>query len=168
MNSAGNEIPEKLKRAAPGRPPPGIDSTTFVEISVDGAGWSHAAFGRRPEPAAYLLDFLLIQFTRALADQYSALLIHTFSPFDILGPLSAAQSCSKSFFGCLGLAMHLAANLTNVLISVRRRRVSAERKSNKASVDEGGFRGCQLASTPANQDSVLVIHAFLLSSFWVH
>jgi hypothetical protein len=43
-------------------------STAFVEISVKGAGCSQGAFGRSPEPAAYLLDFLLIQVTSAPAN----------------------------------------------------------------------------------------------------
>jgi hypothetical protein len=59
----------------------------------------------------------------------------------------------------------LTAHLADVLISIRRRRVGAARKGNKASVDHLGFCGCQLAGTPANQYSVLVIHFFLLSSF---
>jgi hypothetical protein len=42
-------------------------STAFVEITVEGAGCSQAAFGCRPEPAAYLIDFLLIQVTSAPA-----------------------------------------------------------------------------------------------------
>jgi len=81
MNFARNKIPEELKKGGAGKTPPGINSTAFVEISVDSAGCSHAAFGRGPEPTAYLLDFLLIQFTSTLANQYSALVIHTFSPF---------------------------------------------------------------------------------------
>jgi hypothetical protein len=54
-------------------------STAFVEISVDGAGRSQGAFGRRPEPAAYLLDFLLSQVTSAAANQHPVLVIHAFS-----------------------------------------------------------------------------------------
>jgi hypothetical protein len=51
-------------------------STALVEISVDGAGRSHAAFGRRPKAAAYLLDFLASQITSAPASQHSVLVIH--------------------------------------------------------------------------------------------
>jgi len=54
----------------------------------------------------------------------------------------------------------LTANLTDVLISIRRRRGGAEGKSNKASIDEVGFIRRQLAGTLANQHSVLVIHVF--------
>jgi hypothetical protein len=43
-------------------------SATFVEISVEGGGRSQGAFGRRPEPAAYLLDFLSSQFTSTFAN----------------------------------------------------------------------------------------------------
>jgi len=43
-------------------------STALVEISINGAGRSHAAFGRRPEAAAYLLDFLFRQVTSAPAN----------------------------------------------------------------------------------------------------
>jgi hypothetical protein len=58
----------------------------------------------------------------------------------------------------------LAADFTNVLISIRRRSAGAKRQSPKASIDELSFRGRQLASTLANQYS-LVFHVFLLSSF---
>jgi hypothetical protein len=54
-----------------------------VEISIDFAGRSHTAFGRSPETATYLLDFLLAQITSTSANQYSVLVIHTFSPFVI-------------------------------------------------------------------------------------
>jgi hypothetical protein len=62
-------------------------STALVEIAVDSAGGSHAAFGCRPEPAAYLLDFLFSHVTSASAYQYSVLIIHVFSPFIIWSPL---------------------------------------------------------------------------------
>jgi hypothetical protein len=48
-------------------------------FAVEDAYCNQGACGQRPEPAAYLLDFLLIQFTSALANQYSVLAIHTFS-----------------------------------------------------------------------------------------
>ena len=98
-------------------------STAFVEIAVKGAGYSQAAFGRRPESAAYLVDFLLVQVTSAPASQHSVLIIHGVSPL-------------KKVFGSAGRSRRrLAANLTYVLISIRRRRVGAERKGNKSSVD---------------------------------
>jgi len=37
-------------------------------ISVESAGCSQGACGQRPEPAAYLHDFMLIQITSALAN----------------------------------------------------------------------------------------------------
>jgi len=57
----------------------------------------------------------------------------------------------------------LAADFTNMLISIRRRSTGAKGQSPKASIDELSFRGRQLASTLANQYS-LVFHIFLLSS----
>jgi len=58
-------------------------SAALVEISIDFAGRSHGAFGRRLEAAAYLLDFLARQITSAPAGQHSVLVIHAFSPFII-------------------------------------------------------------------------------------
>jgi hypothetical protein len=52
-------------------------SAALVEISIDCAGRSHAAFGRCAEAAAYLLDLLLSHVTSAPAKQYSVLVIHT-------------------------------------------------------------------------------------------
>jgi hypothetical protein len=66
-----------------------------VEISIDGAGCGHATFGRRPEPAAYLLDFLLSHVTSAPANQYSVLIIHVFLLSSFLGPLSGPISSSE-------------------------------------------------------------------------
>ena len=87
----------EIEKGDAGKTPHGIDLTAFVEVSVDSAGCSHAAFGRGPEPAAYLLDFLLIQFTSTLANQYSALVIHTFFSFRSLGPLSGPQTRQEGF-----------------------------------------------------------------------
>jgi hypothetical protein len=70
--------------------------TAFVEISIDGAGCCHAAFCRRPEPAAYLLDFLLSHVTGAPANQYSVLVIHVFSPF-VIGSVERARVRQKKF-----------------------------------------------------------------------
>jgi hypothetical protein len=50
-------------------------------IAIDGAGWSYAAFGCRPEAASYQRDFLLIQIASASAKQHSVLIIMMFSPF---------------------------------------------------------------------------------------
>src|SRR5262249_52377476 len=57
----------------------------------------------------------------------------------------------------------LTADFAHAVISIRAGTVGADGKRNKPSVDEIGFCGCQLARTPANQHSVLVIHLFLLS-----
>jgi hypothetical protein len=70
-----------VQKAAPDKDAACNQSTAFVEISVEGAGGSQGAFGRRPEPAAYLLDFLLSQVTSAFANQYSVLVIHAFFSF---------------------------------------------------------------------------------------
>jgi hypothetical protein len=221
-----------------------------VEISIDGAGCSHAAFGRRPEPAAYLLDFLLSHVTSAPANQYSVLIIHAYSPF-VVGPVERARVRQKKFLrrewlyvgaafavesvavragvfrsrggakgcgtysstdvldflltqGTSALAKQysvqvihasisfrdfgpidgpsfakqrwaaltrsrtrLTTDLADVLISIRRRRGSAEGQSSKASIDEVGFRGCQLAGTPADQYSFFVIHVWFSFRHWI-
>jgi len=54
----------------------------------------------------------------------------------------------------------LTAELTNVLVSIRRRRVGAEGEGSKSSIDDFRFCGCQFTRTLANQYSVLVIHVF--------
>jgi hypothetical protein len=133
-------------------------------ISVQGAGWSHAAFGCSPEPAGYPLDFMLVQITSAFASQYSILVIHFFL-LAALGPLKRAQALTKTVRPRSSAAERvLTAELANVLISIRMRSVGAEGESSKSSIDDFGFCGRQFASTPANQYPVLVVHIFLLSS----
>src|ERR1051326_6038302 len=56
--------------------------------------------------------------------------------------------------------MRLAAGFTHMLIPVGAGIIGADRESNKAAVDQVGFCGRQLAGAPANQYSVLIIHAF--------
>jgi hypothetical protein len=73
---SGLKLVKRGCSVAPGKGAAWMDSTAFVEISVDGAGRSHAAFGRRPEAAAYLLDFLTSQITSAPANQHSVLIVH--------------------------------------------------------------------------------------------
>jgi hypothetical protein len=75
-------------------------------------------------------------------------------------PQVLQENCSAAFKRS---RTRLAANLADVLIPIRRRRAGAEGQSSKATINQVGFGGCQLASTPANQYSVLVIHFFLLS-----
>jgi hypothetical protein len=108
--------------------------------------------------ATDVLDFLLAQGTSASAKQYSVLVIH------ILSPLSLAHcwlSLSRSCLAALKRSQtRLAADFTNVLISIRRRSGGAKGKSNKPSVDHLGFCRCQFTSTAANQYSVLAIHIF--------
>jgi hypothetical protein len=73
-----------------------------------------------------VLDFLLTQGTSASAKQHSVLVIHNFSLF-VNGPVERAQALQVSLFGGAGRSRtRLAANLTDVLISIRRRRGCAE------------------------------------------
>jgi hypothetical protein len=112
-----------------------------------------------------VLNFLLTQGTSASAKQYSVQVIHTFISFRDFGFIDGT-SFAKSF-GCAGrIQKRLTAHLADMLISIRRRRVGAEREGNKASIDEGGFGRCQFPSPPANQYSVLIVHIFLLSLCW--
>jgi hypothetical protein len=54
-------------------------------FAVEYAYRNKGACGQRPETAAYLLNFLFIQVTSALANQYSVLVIHAFL-LSLLGP----------------------------------------------------------------------------------
>ena|SRR6476646_7584055 len=87
-----------------------------------------------------------------------------FSPL-VIGLVERAQASSRESVraALLRSRARLAAELANVLISIRRRSIGAEGESSKSSIDDFGFCWCQFASTPANQYSVLVIHVFLLS-----
>jgi hypothetical protein len=67
-----------LKKGAP------KGATVLVgAFSVEDAYCNQGACGQRSEAAAYLLDFLLIQVTSALTNQYSVLVVHACSPFAI-------------------------------------------------------------------------------------
>jgi hypothetical protein len=65
---SGPKLVKKGLFGGAGKDPAWNRLTTFVEISINGAGWSHAAFGRRPESAGHLFDFLLRQVTSAPAN----------------------------------------------------------------------------------------------------
>jgi hypothetical protein len=93
---AGPNLFKESLPAAMAMTPPGIWSTALVEISINGAGCSQAAFGRRPESATHLLYFLFRQVTSAPAGQYSVLIIHGVSPFT-LGPSSGPSSLKEVF-----------------------------------------------------------------------
>jgi hypothetical protein len=135
-------------------------STALVEIPIDFAGRSHAAFGRRPEAAAYPLDFLTRQITSAPAGQHSVLITHGVFSFHDWAH-GTGPSLTKMFSAALKRSRaRLAADFTNVLISIRRGTAAAQGKSPKASIDKVGFRGRQLASTPADQYSFFVIHVW--------
>jgi hypothetical protein len=60
-------------------------------FAVEYAYRNQSACGQRPEPAAYLFNFLLIQITSAMANQYPVPVIHVFSPF-VIGPVERAQA----------------------------------------------------------------------------
>ena len=83
-----------------------------------------------------------------------------FFSFRILSPLSRAQTFQKSFSAVLTPARYLAANLADVLISIRGRRVGAKRKSTKATIYKIGFGWRQLTSAFANQYPILLVHMF--------
>jgi hypothetical protein len=74
---------------------------------------------------------------------------------------------AKKFSTALKRRTRLAADLANVLISIRRRSVGAEGESPKASIDQVSFGGCQLAGTPADQYSFIVIHVWFSFHHWV-
>jgi hypothetical protein len=66
-------------------------------FAVEYAYGNQGACGQRSKTAAYLFNFLLVQITSTLANQYSVLVIHVFSPFIILGPFKRAQTRQKGF-----------------------------------------------------------------------
>src|SRR6478752_9748412 len=105
---------------------------------------------------------------KARAPRRSNTLFRSFillSPLVILGP-AMAQAMQK--FGYAGRSRtRLTADFTNVLISIRRGTATAQGKGPKASIDKVGFRGRQLASTPADQYSCFVIHVWFSFHHWV-
>jgi hypothetical protein len=138
--------------------------TTFVEISVNCAGCGHAAFGRRSEPAAYLLHFLFGQVTSAPAHQYSVLVIHGYSPF-IFGSVARAQNASKEVFTAEGLYIGAAFAVESISIraGVSRSWGGAKGCGTYSSTDVLDFLLAQGTSASAEQYSIQVIH--LLSPF---
>ena len=75
-------------------------------FSVEDAYCNQGACGQRSEAAAYLLDFLLIQVTSALTNQYSVLVVHACSPFAI-GSVERAQARQEGLFGDVGQGCRL-------------------------------------------------------------
>ena len=57
----------------------GAAALAVEQISIESAGCSQGASGQRPEPTGYHCDFVLIQVTSTLAEQYSVLVIHVVS-----------------------------------------------------------------------------------------
>jgi hypothetical protein len=137
-----------------------------VEISIDFAGRSHTAFGRRLEAAAYLLDFLASQITSASANQYSVLIIHALSPF-IIGSGERAQARQKEVFtrDWLYIGAALAEESISVRAGIRLSRCGAKGCGTYSSTDVLDFLLSQGTSASAKQYSVLVIH--ILSPFVV-
>jgi hypothetical protein len=126
------------------------------------------AKGRGTYSSTDVLDFLLTQGTSALAKQYSVQVIHLSISFRGHGPIDRPGFARERWAALTRSRTRLTADLSDVLISIRRRRGSAEGESSKASVDEVGFRGRQLASTPANQYSFFVIHVWFSFRHWTH
>jgi hypothetical protein len=73
-----------------------------------------------------VLDFLLTQGTSTSAKQYSVLVIHVFSPF-VIGLVAQAHAPRKSVCSVAlrRSRKRLTAELTHMLISIRRRRAGA-------------------------------------------
>jgi hypothetical protein len=122
-------------------------------FAVEYAYRNQGACGQRPEPAAYLHDFLLIQVTSTLANQYSVLVIHAFSPF-VIGSVERAQALQKR------KRLMILAALAEEGISVKSAGCSQGACGQRR--DSTGYHGdfllIQITSTLAEQYSVLVIH----------
>jgi hypothetical protein len=82
-----------------------------------------------------VLDFLLTQGTSASAKQYPIQVIHIFISFRDFGPIDGPSFTKEHLAALTRSRTCLAANLTDVLISIRRRRGGAEGQSSKASID---------------------------------
>jgi len=133
-----------------------------VEISIDFAGRSHAAFGRRLEATAYLLDFLARQITSASANQHSVLVIHGVSPF-IIGSVERARVRQKQSLRreCLYIGAALAHESISVRAGVFRSRGGAKGCGTYSATDVLDFLLTQGTSALAKQYSVQVIHTFI-------
>jgi hypothetical protein len=127
------------------------------------ADCNQGARGQRPEPAAYLHNFVLIQITSTLANQYSVLIIHVFSPF-VIAPVQRAQSRQKKSLRreCLYVAAALAVGIS---VGGAGESQGAFGRSPEAAGYLHYFVFVQVTSALASQHSVLIIHTFLLSSF---
>jgi hypothetical protein len=108
-------------------------------ISVRAACGRGGTKGGGTYSSADELDFLLTQGTSAPAKQYSVLIIHCFFSFRYWGQLIGPSSVSGVARPRLSAAERSTPSLTDVLISIRRRRAGAERKSNKPTIYDLGF-----------------------------
>jgi len=113
---------------------------------------NQGACGQRPEAAAYLLDFVLVQFASTLANQYSVLIIHVFL-LSSLGPLSGPNLVKEVLLiGAAALAVE-GISIESAGCSQR-----ACGQCPKPTGHHCDFVLIQITSTLAKQYSVLIIH----------
>jgi hypothetical protein len=122
------------------------------------ADCNQGACGQRQEAAAYLLDFVLVQVTSTLANQYSFLIIHVFL-LSSLRPLSGPNLFKRSLCGGNGLLIRAAA-LAVEGISIESAGCSQGACGQRPEPTRYhcDFVLIQITSTLAEQYSVLVIH----------
>src|SRR6476659_3532096 len=114
-----------------------IEQLLFLIDKARGQGMAHA------KRALHGIHFLFREFTSADATEYAIVLVHSCLLFAlcytsvIAGPLNKEARQMKR--NRPARAIRLTAKFTDVLISIRRRRGGAERKSPKSSIDEIGF-----------------------------
>jgi hypothetical protein len=122
------------------------------------ADCNQSACGQRQEPAAYLLDFVLIQITSTLANQYSVLIIHVFSPF-VIGPVERAQPRQKKSLRRKRLLIGAATlAVEGISIESAGRSQGACGQRPEPTGYHCDFVLIQITSTLTEQYSVLVIH----------
>jgi hypothetical protein len=126
-------------------------------FAIEYAYCNQGACGQRPETAAYLLDFLLIQITSTLANQYSVLVIHAFSPF-VVGSVERKSSRRKRLL--IGAAALAVEGISVGSAGCSHGACGQRPEPTGYHLD---FLLIQITSAPASQHSVLIIHNFLLS-----
>jgi hypothetical protein len=67
------------------------DAAAFSRIAVGFAANTAGAHSQRPQSTVHLLDFLLCQITRTLAEQHSVLVVHIFL-LSSLGSVERSQT----------------------------------------------------------------------------
>jgi hypothetical protein len=80
LNSSGRHAKDKKAARRKGRP---AIKSAFAEesVTVPMASYTNRAGCKGTQSSTDALDFLRIQLTSALANQYSVLVIHVFSPY---------------------------------------------------------------------------------------